>query len=177
MHIRYNTPQYRKLFNNLVERYTKSDKIEDIEDRVREACDIVFQSDLGVSIWSCEGHDDEPFDRNSGYIMFAARNREAAAILTEVLQITAVHLVNTFSWEVTPEIESNIASREDDQGNEHTYPCIVIRFNGCEDVSLTDRWWIVVTESLRKQLRHRIELQQSLKDINLKSKLIAVLQS
>lgn len=170
-HARYNTPTYRKLFKGFHERYARCNKFKDIEGRVRGICEYVEQSNLGVSIWSCEGHDDthKPYE---GYIMFAARNREDAATLLEVLQTASAEMVAYFGWNARGEIETNVAQTHSVEGEEYCYPAIIIRsphngrgHNADMLESKADCWWDRMTKSIKRQLRLRIELQQHVRSV------------
>jgi len=169
MYIKYNTSAYRKLFKAFHQRYQSCNKFKDIEGRVRGICEYVEQSNLGVSIWSCEGHD-ELKNAYNGYIMFVARNREAATELLEVLQIASTEAVKNFGWDARGGIETDVACRESIEGIEYGYPSIIIRSprNGpghdLDTLQIkADQWWDCVTKSIKQQLSYRIELQKALR--------------
>lgn len=162
MNIQYNTPQYRKLYKSYVARYEGANLFEDIEPRVRGICVDVHASALGVSIYSCEGHGDDiyPF---AGYVMFVAKNREAASKLTEIFQITAGQVINAFGVDMMLDIEHNLRVFHTDDSEMVSYPAVVLR--GPDEITelQCDQLWDLVTKSIRKQLRNRIELQTFLK--------------
>lgn len=162
MNIQYNTPQYRSLYKSYVARQKGANILVDIEPRVRGICLDVFAADLGVSIYSCEGHghDEQPF---ASYIMFAAKNREDASKLIQIFQVTAGHVIDTFGVELSMGIEHDLAVINDDAGNLHSYPRLIIRGPSEMTELQCDQWWELVTKSIRKQLRNRIELQKFLK--------------
>lgn len=163
MNIQYNTPTYRKLYKSYVARQEGCNVLQDIEARVRSVCLDVYLSGLGVSVYSCEGHQEEekPF---ASYIMFAAKNREDASKLTEVFQVTAGHVIDAFGIEQSMAIEHDLAVIHDDSGELHTYPRLIIRCPGYITELQCDFWWDLVTKSIRKQLKNRIELQAHLKN-------------
>lgn len=152
MHMQYNTPAYRRHYKSMVERYDACDKAECIEPRVRQFSQIVRESGLGVSIWSCEGHIEESYVPLAGYVMFTARNREAATKLIEVFQRTSARIVDELGWGALPDIETTLASLEEDT----SYPCIVIRNPSFEEVELADRFWEIVTHCVYNQLKHHM---------------------
>lgn len=164
MHIQYNTPLYRKLFKERVKRYEECDKVECIEPRVRKICADVMASNLGVSVWSCEGHDD-PHHPNAGYIMFMCRNREAAMQLTDVFQRIAGVMIETNGYESGMEIEHDLCTISDINSVQHCYPALTIRnFAGMTDAN-ADAWWATTTGCVATLLKHRIDLQNGLKEI------------
>ncbi len=152
MHLQYNTPAFRKLYKSFIERYDGYDKVENIEPRVRQLCQIVRESGLGVSIYSCEGHSEEIFSPHCGYVMFAARNREAANKLIDVFQRCSSSIVEAIGWEALPSIETPLASFEEDT----SYPCVVIRSPSFEDYKLADQFWDIVTRRSHNHLKHHI---------------------
>lgn len=151
MHYKYNTPEYRRLYREMIKRWNESDLSDVIEERVLEICKVVHASNQGVSIYSCEGHD-EPYLNRQGYVMFAARNREASVKLLEVLQIAMGKVYKMFGGDAIGEIESNIATRAEDV----VYPCVVIRSPTFTTDEMADRWWKIITASVYHQLRHHI---------------------
>lgn len=157
MLIRYNTPLYRKLYKSYVERYDNCDKVVNIEDRVRGICAHIRNADLGVSVWSCEGHG-EPFNAYTGYIMFAPRNREAASIMMDVFQQVSAKLIQLYGWDSGIEIEHGLVMTTDTEGREHQYPCVTIR-----NTSMTEEhanvWWKAVDTVTKALLKSRIEWQ------------------
>lgn len=162
MLIRYNTPEYRKLFKSYESRYHLCDKVVCIEDRVREICANVYNANLGVSVWSCEGHDD-PHDMHAGYIMFSPRNREAATILMDMFQQISGVLIDLYGWDAGMEIEHDLAMINDATGEQHAYPCLTIRNNPGMTEHLANLWWTLVTKGTGDLLRSRIELQAAIK--------------
>lgn len=152
MHIQYNTAPYRRLYKQMIERYDGCDKVENIEPRVRQFCQIIRESGLGVSIYSCEGHEDEIFSPLTGYVMLAARNRDAATKLVEVFQRTSARIVDELKWEALPDIETALASL----GEDTSYPCIVFRNPSFEKPELADRFWEIVTRCVYNQLKHHM---------------------
>lgn len=162
MNIQYNTPTYRKLYKSLIARQKDCNVLTEIEPRVRGICLDVYASDLGVSVYSCEGHGEEetPF---ASYIMFAAKNREDASKLTQIFQVTAGHVVDAFGIEFSMAIEHGLAAVYSDEGVLHTYPRLVIRCPGDIKEFQCDNWWDLVTKSISRQLKPRIELQTFLK--------------
>jgi len=162
MNIQYNTPQYRKLYKSYVARYEGANLLVDIEPRVRGICVDVHASALGVSVYSCEGHKDDiyPF---SGYIMFAAKNREDASKLMEILQNAAAQALCAFGVDMMMGIEHSLHVFHNDDGELISYPSVLLR--GPNEITelQCDQWWDLVTKSIRRQLRNRIELQKFLK--------------
>lgn len=154
MHIQYNTPAHRKLFKDYIKRYDDCDKVENIEPRVRQLSQIVRESGLGVSIWSCEGHGDEMFSPYCGYVMFMARNRDAATKLVEVFQRCSASVVDVIGWEANPSIETALASL----GEDTSYPCVVIRSPSFETVEFADQFWDIVTRRSYNHLQHYISV-------------------
>lgn len=155
MHIQYNTPAHRKLFKDFVKRYDDCDKVENIEPRVRLLSQIVRESGLGVSIWSCEGHDDaDMFSPYCGYVMFMARNRDAATRLVDVFQRCSAAIVDGIGWEALPSIETSLASLEEDT----SYTCVVIRSPSFENPEFADKFWDIVTRRTYNHLKHYISV-------------------
>lgn len=151
MHLQYNSASYRAHYKFLKARYDKINPEVTCEPRVRLLCQLLRESALGVSIYSCEGHDnDEP--RNEGYVMIAARNRDAASQLTEWLQIAMAKAYTRYGVDGMGEIESNIAT----WGEDITYPCIVIRSPFFDDIRKADGWWDLVTRVMYNYLKHYI---------------------
>ena len=148
MHYKYNTPEYRRHYKAFIQRWDESDLPDVIEPRVLEICKVVHASNQGVSIFSCEGHD-EPYYVRQGYVMFAARNRKASTVLLEVLQVAMGKIYVMFGDDALGEIESNIATYAEDT----LYPCVVVRSPTFETDELADRWWKVVTTLVHDQLR------------------------
>ena len=151
MHYKYNTPEYRRLYREMIKRWDESDLSDVIEERVLKICKVVHASNQGVSIYSCEGHD-EPYCARQGYVMFAARNRKASTVLLEVLQVAMGKIYEIFGGEAIGEIECNIATRAEDV----VYPCVVIRSPTFTTDEMADRWWKVVTALVHDQLRPHI---------------------
>lgn len=154
MHIQYNTPAHRKLFKDFAKRYDECDKVEEIEPRVRLLCQIVRESGLGVSIWSCEGHDEDIFARYCGYAMFMARNREAATKLVDVFQRCSAAIVDGIGWEALPSIESSLASLEEDT----SYSCVVIRSPAFATPEFADQFWDIITRRSYNHLKHHMSV-------------------
>ncbi|ABY62841.1 hypothetical protein ST201phi2-1p007 [Pseudomonas phage 201phi2-1] len=152
MHLQYNTPPYRKLYRSYIERYDNCDKVVNIEPRVREFSHLIRQSGLGVSVWSCEGHEEDTYSPYEGYVMLTARNREAAAKLVDVFQKISSVLVTVMGWEALPEIESPLASL----GEDTSYPCVVIRSPSFTKESNANLFWEIVTVQTEKLLKHHI---------------------
>lgn len=163
MHIAYNTPAYRKLYRSNEERYINCDKLECIEERVRAVCAAVHASRLGVSMWSCEGHE-EVGHYNQSYIMFMARNRESAMYLTDVFQQISGWLIDAYGWNEGIEIEHDLAMVTDDDSVDHTYPCLTIRNSPRPDSATLDNWWFTITNLTEALLASRIELQTALRN-------------
>lgn len=152
MHLQYNTPQYRKLYRSYIERYDNCDKVACIEPRVREFSHLIRQSGFGVSVWSCEGHASDEYMPYEGYVMFAARNREASTKLIDVFQKISGRIVTAMGWEALPEVESPLAALEEDT----SYPCLVIRSPSFESEELAVLFWQIVTEETQRLLQHHI---------------------
>lgn len=152
MHIQYNTPAHRKLYKDFIKRYDDCDKVENIEPRVRQLSQIVRESGLGVSVWSCEGHDDDVYYPYAGYVMFMARNRDAASKLVDVFQRCSASVVDVLGWEGLPEIETPLAFLEEDT----SYPIVVIRSPSMTTAALADQFWDIVTQRSYTQLIHYI---------------------
>lgn len=164
MHIQYNTAPYRKLYKSFIQRQQTTNVLVDIEPRVRGICLDVFASGLGVSVYSCEGHDGDGF---SGYIMFAAKNRDSATVLTTVFQNAAAYFHDRCGLTIDDQwmgIEHDLATINDAEDVTHTYPRLIIRSPTNITEIYSDLWWATITGFIRKQLRTRIELQKFLKE-------------
>lgn len=150
----YNTPGYRRLYKQFVKDYVELDHKEIIEQRVRLLCELVYESNLGVSRYSCEGHPDDVWEcySYSGYVMFACRNRDAAQTLGTILQHASNRVITALGWEALPTIETSLASLCEDV----SYPCLVIRSPNMTDETMADTFWDIITESTYNHLKHYI---------------------
>lgn len=161
MYMKYNTGPYRAHYKMLVKRYDGLNHEEVCEPRVRKLCKIIRESGLGVSVFSCEGHADET-PPNEGYIMFAARNREAATKLIDVFQAIMSRVIKDFGIGAIGEIETNLACWQSD---EDLYPCIVLRSPHPDNPYHADLWWGLATRVAFNELQHHIAVNPEFREV------------
>lgn len=141
MHVKYNTDNYRRLFKSLVQRYVQTNKVKAIEPRVRELCELIYQSGMGVAVWSCEGHCCESGNPYQGYIRLSPKNREDAARLTELFQDCTDWVSRDLSWNHTPNIECSLARYD----SEVSYPSLTVRSPCFDNILDADLMWLSFT--------------------------------
>lgn len=154
MHLKLNTSAYLTHYKMLVRRYEQLNKGDVCEPRIRKLCEIIHQSNLGVSVYSCEGHEGD-YPSWDGYVMLAARNRDAASKLLEIFQVAFVKAVEEFGAEGIGVIENCIATWN---SINTTYPCIVVRNPPIETELIADLWWELITETVLTQLKPYINV-------------------
>lgn len=144
----YNTAEYRRHYKALIQRWDSLNHDDVCEPRVKELCELVHASNQGVSVYSCEGHADD-WSKNQGYVMFAARNRDASVQLLGALQIAMAKAHKEWGSDGIGSIETNIATWGDDV----VYPRVVIRSPVFTETNLADQWWALITRSVYQHFK------------------------
>lgn len=145
--IHYNTADWRKLYKRFINDYVGLERGFVIEPRVFKLSELVYRSNQGVSVYSCEGHVD---DNYQGYIMFACKNREAAQRLTDYFIKASAALVHEFGWDYIPVVQQFFAHLSEEVG----YPALTIRTPEFDKEFTATRYWKMLTELMRLQLLH-----------------------
>lgn len=145
-HVPLNSEAYRNIYTDMHAGWTHTISNtalfeEYIEPAVRDICNAIHASGLGVTRWSCEGHPEEP--DSSGYIFIVPATRDNAMTLVDHFNVVHHSLAVKWGWEATLQIEFDNATLEGDI----TYPVITVRSPQFESEAQRNDWWIHVTKA------------------------------
>lgn len=116
-----------------------------IDRHTRSFCKSLYKSELGVSIYSCHGHNTK-VDPCPGYVMSVSETRYDSNQLVEIYQKVSADLIATLGWEAIPNIECSVGWMND----EECYPCVVFRSPYFEKATARNIWWAVANKSFKK---------------------------